>query len=228
MFTRFAHQYGADIVTLIGSGYAGAGSCGIGYLMSSPSTSFASIAFNIVDRTCAAGYSPTRTRSVTTRACSTTRAVPSSTPSHPYAYGYQDPGGAFRTVLSYGGATRVPYFSNPAVLYNGRVTGTSTQDNARALNDNAAIVSAFKTAAGTHACSYTVSPGSFSFSKAADTASVTVTTSLGAHGRSSSGLRGHRSAVAAAGSGTAVVSVTANSAPARSDVGDRGGQDASR
>ncbi len=49
-------QYGADVVTLIGQGYAGAGYCGLGYLMGSPSTSFASSAFNIVDRTCAAGY----------------------------------------------------------------------------------------------------------------------------------------------------------------------------
>ena len=34
------NQYGADVVSLIGSGYAAAGYCGIGYLMSSVSTGF--------------------------------------------------------------------------------------------------------------------------------------------------------------------------------------------
>ena len=48
-------QYGADIVTLIGNGYVSSGSCGLGYLMSSASTSFAPWAFNVVDRSCAAG-----------------------------------------------------------------------------------------------------------------------------------------------------------------------------
>jgi hypothetical protein len=52
------------------------------------------------------------------------------TPAYPYAYGYQDPGGAFRTVLSYGGAQRVPFFSSPNVSYNGLPTGTSNQNNA--------------------------------------------------------------------------------------------------
>ena len=48
-------QYGADVVTLIGEGYRASGSCGIGGLMSTVSTSFASYAFSVVDRTCAVG-----------------------------------------------------------------------------------------------------------------------------------------------------------------------------
>ena len=48
-------QYGADVVTLIGEGYRAAGACGIGSLMTTVSTSFASHAFNVVDRTCAVG-----------------------------------------------------------------------------------------------------------------------------------------------------------------------------
>ena len=48
-------QYGADLVTLIGEGYRNAGDCGIAYLMSTVSTSFASSAFSVVDRTCAVG-----------------------------------------------------------------------------------------------------------------------------------------------------------------------------
>ena len=48
-------RYGADIVTLLGGGYADGGACGIGYIMSSVSTSFARHAFNVVDQSCAAG-----------------------------------------------------------------------------------------------------------------------------------------------------------------------------
>ena len=183
--------------------------------MSSPSTAFAAYAFNIVDRTCAAGYLSYAHEVGHNQGLQHDPGSASSTPSRPYAYGYQDPGNAFRTVLSYGGATRVPYFSNPAVLYNGRVTGTSTQNNARALNDNAAIVSAFKNASGTTPCSYTVSPGSFSFSKDADTASVTVTTTSACSWSSSSGSAWATVSGSNTGSGTAVVSVTANSAASR-------------
>ena len=116
-----------------------------------------------------------------------TREAPRARPSRPYAYGYQDPGNAFRTVLSYGGATRVPFFSSPTVLYGGRVTGTATQNNARALNDNAAIVSAFRSSTATTPCIYTVTPTSLSFTKAASTASVTVTTTSNCTWTSSSG-----------------------------------------
>ncbi len=49
-------QYGADVVTLIGNGYAANGSCGIGYIMSTVSTSFAPYAYTVVDQSCAAGY----------------------------------------------------------------------------------------------------------------------------------------------------------------------------
>ena len=49
-------RYGSDIVTLLGAGYADGGACGIGYLMSSVSTSFARHAFNVVDQSCAAGH----------------------------------------------------------------------------------------------------------------------------------------------------------------------------
>ena len=49
------NTYGADVVTLFGEGYVNAGACGVGYMMTSVSTGFATNAFNVVDRTCAAG-----------------------------------------------------------------------------------------------------------------------------------------------------------------------------
>lgn len=209
-------QYGADIVSLIGNGYAGAGYCGLGYLMSSPSTSFASNAFNIVDRTCAAGYLSFAHEVGHNQGLHHDPSNAGSTPSYNYAYGYQDPGGAFRTVLSYGGATRVPYLSSPSVLYGGRVTGTSSQDNARALSNTAATVAAFRGGSGSTAtaCSYSVSTTAVSFAATAGSASVTVSTANGCTWASSSGswatVTGSGSA-----SGVATVSVPANTGAAR-------------
>jgi hypothetical protein len=140
-------QVGADQVTLIGNTYAGAGFCGVAYYMSSPSSAFASNAFTVVDRGCATGnlsyphelghnqgmqHDP---QTVCGQAvCSTTL----------YNYGHRF--GIGRTVLAYpDGSPRLPYFSNPNVLYNGNPTGIANQrDNARRLNDTAAIVAAFK------------------------------------------------------------------------------------
>lgn len=210
-------QYGADVVTLLGEGYAGAGYCGIGYLMSSPSTSFASNAFNIVDRTCAAGYLSYAHEVGHNQGLHHDPGNASSTPSYPYAYGYQDPGGVFRTVLSYGGATRVPYLSNPAVFYNGRVTGTATQDNARALTNNAPTVAAFRAAAGsTPVCSYSVSPTSLSFQSGSSTATVSVTADAGCTWTSSSNSSWASVSGSGSGPGTATVAVTANGSTSRS------------
>lgn len=210
-------QYGADIVTLIGNGYASAGYCGVGYLMSYASTSFANSAFNIVDRTCAAGYLSYAHEVGHNQGLHHDPASAGSTPSYPYAYGYQDPGGVFRTVLSYGSATRVPYLSNPSVFYNGRVTGTTSQDNARALNSNASTVAAFRSAVGsTQTCSYTVSPTSLSVPYGSGTASVAVTTTAGCTWSSSSSSSWASVSGSGSGSGTATVAVTSNSSGSRS------------
>ncbi len=111
-------QYGADVVTLIGNGYAAGGTCGIGYLMTSVSTNFAPYAFTVVDQSCAAGYLSYAHEVGHNEGLQHDPANAGSAPSYPFAYGYQDPAGQFRTVLSYGGETRVPYFSSPLVKYN--------------------------------------------------------------------------------------------------------------
>ena len=141
-------QYGADVVTLIGEGYRAAGACGIGSLMTTVSTSFASYAFNVVDRTCAVGNLSYAHEVGHNQGLQHDPANASSSPSAPYAYGYQDPSGFFRTVMAYGGATRIAYLSSPANLYNGIVTGTSSQDNVRALNATIGTVAAFKSTSG--------------------------------------------------------------------------------
>jgi hypothetical protein len=211
-------QYGADVVTLIGNGYAGAGACGIGYLMTAVSTSFTPYAFNVVDQSCAAGYLSYAHEVGHNEGLQHDPANAGSSPSYPYAYGYQDPGGRFRTVLSYGGATRIPYFSSPLVTYNGVPTGTSTQDNARALRSNVATVSNFvsSTVGGStnppvsQPCTYAVSSSALTFSAASGSSSLSVTTDSTCGWTTSSGASWISVTAGMTGSGTVTVSVSPN------------------
>lgn len=71
---------------------------------------------------------------------------------YPYGhgYGYAANGAAFRTVMGYACNLtpcnpRIPYWSNPSVLYNGQPTGkAASADNARVWNERATEVSAFR------------------------------------------------------------------------------------
>ena len=71
---------------------------------------------------------------------------PSERPA-PYAHGYVN-GLKWRTMMSYqascGGCPRIPYWSNPRVLYKGEPTGTAASDNARIILENAERVSLFR------------------------------------------------------------------------------------
>jgi hypothetical protein len=218
-------QHGADVVTLLGGGYRNAGYCGIGYLMTSPSTSFATYAFNVVDHTCAGGNMTYAHEVGHNQGLHHDPANAGSTPSYPYAYGYQDPSGYFRTVMSYGGATRIAYLSSPDVLYNTRPTGVSGQDNARALNANVATVAAFKSVGGTTtpttptACSYSVSTTSLSFSSSGGSKSVSVTAPSGCSWSTANDAGATWVALSTAGgsgSGSVTVTVAANTGSARS------------
>jgi hypothetical protein len=204
---------------MIGNGYVAGGTCGIAYIMPAPPRiSFSSWAFNIVDQSCATGYlSYAHEVGHNQGLAHDPSNASGATPSYPYAYGYQDPGGAFRTVLSYGGAQRVPYFSNPNVLYGGRVTGTASQNNAAALNLTAPIVAQFRPTAGSPPpCTYTVSPTSVSFSNAGSSASVTVTTTSTCTWAASSIAAWVTVTGSGTGNGTVTVSAQANTGAARS------------
>jgi peptidyl-Asp metalloendopeptidase len=65
----------------------------------------------------------------------------------PYGHGYVD-GIKWRDIMSYSescdGCLRIPYWSNPRVLYNGEPTGTPTEDNARVILEQAERVSKFR------------------------------------------------------------------------------------
>jgi len=215
-------QYGADVVTLIGNGYAAGGTCGIGYLMTSVSTSFAPYAFTVVDQSCAAGYLSYAHEIGHNEGLQHDPANSGSAPSYPFAYGYQDPAGQFRTVLSYGGETRVPYFSSPLVKYNNTPTGTASQDNARALNSNVATVSNFvaSVAGGvtgqvSQPCTYAVSSSALTFNAAAGSSSLTVSTDSTCGWNTSSGASWISVTAGKTGSGTATVTASANTGASR-------------
>jgi hypothetical protein len=173
-------QYGADVVSLIGTGYtSGSSACGIGYLMTTVSNTFASSAFNVVDQACAVGNLSLAHEIGHNEGLHHDPANASGQGAYPYAFGYQDPGGSFRTVMSYGMSTRILYFSNPDVQYGGKPTGVANvQDNARALNNTAQTVASFRTVSEP-TCSYTVTPLSLPFAAAGGSSNVTVTTTPG-------------------------------------------------
>jgi hypothetical protein len=127
--------------------------------------------------------------------------------------------------MSYGGARRIAYMSNPAALYTGLPTGTSSQDNARALNANAATVAAFKSLGGdgggtvTPTCTYTVSTTSVSFSSSGGSKSVSLSTPAGCAWTASSGAA-WAALNKASGTGNSSVTITtpSNTGAARSTM----------
>jgi hypothetical protein len=65
-----------------------------------------------------------------------------------YGHGYYNQAGKWRTIMSYncpGGCTRLPYWSNPNITYNGAAMGTEgQQNNARVLNETAPVITTFR------------------------------------------------------------------------------------
>jgi hypothetical protein len=72
-----------------------------------------------------------------------------SGPTFPYGFGHYV-NGSYRTVMSYvdpctSGCTRVAYFSNPNVIFNGQPTGiNNARDNARSINNTADVITGYR------------------------------------------------------------------------------------
>jgi hypothetical protein len=75
------------------------------------------------------------------------RLVDSSDSPFPYGHGYVN-GIKWRDIMSYSescdGCLRIPYWSNPRMLYKGEPTGTLTEDAARVILEQAERVSQFR------------------------------------------------------------------------------------
>ena len=143
-------QYGADIVAmLIGT----TTSCGRAKMGPAKANMFSVTAYN-----CATGYYSFGHEIAHNMGCRHDKGTTNACSSNDYQYGFRDPEGEFRTILAYAcktdqcdniaattPCTRIQRFStsDQSILYNGKVLGTSTVDNARKLNENAAIVAGY-------------------------------------------------------------------------------------
>jgi len=65
----------------------------------------------------------------------------------PYGHGYVT-GTKWRDIMSYhqgcNGCPRIPFWSNPRVMYQGEPTGTLSEDNARVVLEQAERVASFR------------------------------------------------------------------------------------
>jgi peptidyl-Asp metalloendopeptidase len=146
------NELGADLVMLV-TGSTAAGACGVGYVMTALSSSFAAYAFTVTAYSC---ISPNYTFAHELGHNMGWAHAPedgAGQPSlYPYSFGYKNPSNLFRTVMAYNcpsSCTRVLHLSNPNVSYNGATTGTSAQhDNARSLNNAATTIANWRQAVG--------------------------------------------------------------------------------
>ena len=151
------NQYGADLVCLVDED---ANYCGIAYVMQTVSTSFASYAFSVVYSSCLSSL--TLPHEVGhNQGNQHDRANAGFQGAYPYSYGWRrcvTDGTGFRTIMSYScsGGTRIPYFSNPNLSFNGFPIGVSYEldpanaaDNVRSMNNTAATIATLRTATAT-------------------------------------------------------------------------------
>lgn len=144
---------GADLVMLVVRTYT-VDACGIGYLMSGLDSGFQRWAFSVVARNCIGLPTTTFAHELGhNMGCN-------HAPNDPgvyqgafsYSFGYKDPGHVFRTVMAYNctppSCPPVLQFSSPARLYQGRVAGTATQDNAQSINNARQIIANWRQSGG--------------------------------------------------------------------------------
>lgn len=145
------NAWGADLVSLWVEN--GGGFCGVGYMMSTVSPSFASSGFNVVDRSCATGYYSFGHELGHNMGLRHDVYIDPGTTPFAYAHGYVDVVHQFRTVMAYNNActasgvncTRIQHFSNPTVNYSGFTTGiAATANSALALDNTRVTVASFR------------------------------------------------------------------------------------
>jgi len=200
---------GADLVSLITED---SDACGIGYLMRSESTSFASSSFNVVYSSCLSQHSLAHELGHNQGNMHDRVTSGTSSGIFPYSYGYRrcdtTDGSGFRTVMSYScaGAPRVTQFSTPNVSYNGYPTGISYEadpansaENVRSMNLTADTVAAFRggstgTSSGGTSTTTPSAPSAPSTLKASATSTSSVSVSWADNSTDESGFKVERSA----------------------------------
>jgi hypothetical protein len=146
--------YGADCVSFW---VESMGACGRGYRMISISSAFAAWAFTVVRRSCATGYYSFGHELGHNMSAHHDCYVDTTDQPYPYIHGYVNTADRWRTIMAYDeecddagfDCTRIPYWSNPSVSYNGDPMGEEDggcdSNNARTLDNTASTIAAFRT-----------------------------------------------------------------------------------
>jgi hypothetical protein len=147
--------HAADEVVLIVEN--GGPYCGVAYLMTSVSTSFASHAFAVVARDCATGYYSFGHELGHNMGALHDWYVDSGTSPYAHAHGYVKKTSGWRTIMAYNSecsdsgfyCSRLQYWSNPDVTYGGLPMGVPegvarAADNRKTLNKTAFTVANFR------------------------------------------------------------------------------------
>lgn len=142
-------EHRADLVVLLVDDYT---YCGLAWLMTAVSPSFASSAFSLVNWDCATGIYSLAHEMGHNMGSHHNWEETDEIGAFPYSKGYQAPNRAFRTIMAYdcpGGCTRINYWSNPDSSYQGQATGRDYQayqpaDNRRSLNQTTPTVGSWR------------------------------------------------------------------------------------
>ena len=148
------NTYGADMVCLINARGI-IEPCGLGYLMQSLSSGFASWAFSWVGDDCIGhtfahelGHNMGSHHAVGDSGLSRGEGL------YNYSHGwrwYGDSGTQFRSIMAYSPGSLAPHFSNPNILYDGQPTGrVDLEDNTRSINNAALTVANWRQATVAH------------------------------------------------------------------------------
>ena len=149
---KLRDSLGADLVSMISTD---SGACGIAGVMTNVSTASSYMGFSVVKSTCLSQHSFAHEIGHN-QGNKHDRDNATTTGAYPYSFGFRrcaSDGTGFRTVMAYSctGASRVAWFSNPNVTYNGYATGiayesdpANSADNSRSMNNTAATVAAFR------------------------------------------------------------------------------------
>lgn len=133
-------MHGADLVDLM---VADGSSCGSAWIMTQNDHDFESSAFSVTTWFCAAANLSFAHELAHNMGCHHDRADADGEGLFDYSFGHRFSGqsGLWRTVMGITTpATRIPYFSNPAVIFDGAATGVAAGDPASA--DNASTIEA--------------------------------------------------------------------------------------
>ncbi|MFN0165697.1 MAG: BACON domain-containing protein [Bryobacteraceae bacterium] len=205
----------ADLVSLwVNTG----DSCGIAWLMTTASNSFANRAFSVVRRDCATGFY-TFGHEMGHNQGSVHDVANSGGPGvFPYSYGYQQQSQLprFRTIMAYscsGGVScpRINFWSSPSNTYSGILTGVSTTNNMLSLNNTRDTAANWRQSS---AANLSLNPTSAEFAAAGGTGAVTVTASTSWTATRSDTWITITSGSSGTGSGTVAYSVAANTSNA--------------